>query len=113
MGNYSRPVHNSSPSQKFLEEINEFHSEAILCRVKIWVAISAYFFHVVVNSLVSGAFAMDIKPNHTIYINNLNEKTKKEGTLLVISLVQMWGCMRQIYKNLSHRKDNFYVQCHG
>ncbi|VBB26916.1 unnamed protein product [Acanthocheilonema viteae] len=26
----------------------------------------------------SGCFAMDIKPNHTIYINNLNEKTKKE-----------------------------------
>lgn len=22
---------------------------------------------------------MDLKPNHTIYINNLNEKTKKEG----------------------------------
>lgn len=22
---------------------------------------------------------MDIRPNHTIYINNLNEKVKKEG----------------------------------
>lgn len=26
---------------------------------------------------------MDVKPNHTIYINNLNEKTKKEGTLCI------------------------------
>ena len=25
--------------------------------------------------------SMDIKPNHTIYINNLNEKVKKEGSL--------------------------------
>uniref|UniRef100_A0A915Q106 RRM domain-containing protein n=1 Tax=Setaria digitata TaxID=48799 RepID=A0A915Q106_9BILA len=28
--------------------------------------------------LISDGFNMDIKPNHTIYINNLNEKTKKE-----------------------------------
>lgn len=25
------------------------------------------------------SFTMDIKPNHTIYINNLNEKVKKDG----------------------------------
>jgi hypothetical protein len=24
---------------------------------------------------------MDIRPNHTIYINNLNEKIKKEGKM--------------------------------
>lgn len=39
----------------------------------------AYFFEIIVIWLVSDLFAMDVKPNHTIYINNLNEKTKKEG----------------------------------
>ena len=24
-------------------------------------------------------FKMDIRPNHTVYVNNLNEKVKKEG----------------------------------
>ncbi|VDP11199.1 unnamed protein product [Onchocerca flexuosa] len=40
---------------------------------------SAYFVEIIVIWLVSDLFAMDVKPNHTIYINNLNEKTKKEG----------------------------------
>lgn len=26
------------------------------------------------------AESMDIRPNHTIYINNINDKIKKEGT---------------------------------
>lgn len=26
---------------------------------------------------------VDIKPNHTIYINNLNEKVKKDGLLFL------------------------------
>lgn len=26
------------------------------------------------------AGSMDIRPNHTIYINNINDKIKKEGT---------------------------------
>jgi hypothetical protein len=29
---------------------------------------------------------MDVKPNHTIYINNLNEKIKKEGKELSIRM---------------------------
>lgn len=37
-----------------------------------------YFFDVIMTLLVPGTFVMDVKPNHTIYINNLNEKTKKE-----------------------------------
>lgn len=32
---------------------------------------------------------MDVKPNHTIYINNLNEKTKKEGRLY--ALIGLFG----------------------
>lgn len=32
------------------------------------------------------AATIDIRPNHTIYINNLNEKVKKEGlSVLVLS----------------------------
>lgn len=26
---------------------------------------------------------MDIRPNHTIYINNINDKIKKEGTAVL------------------------------
>lgn len=29
--------------------------------------------------------ANDIKPNHTIYINNLNEKIKKEGEFIFVN----------------------------
>jgi len=29
---------------------------------------------------------MDIRPNHTIYINRLNEKVKKQGKLLVTDM---------------------------
>jgi len=29
---------------------------------------------------------MDIRPNHTVYINNLNEKIKKEGMYVVSTI---------------------------
>ena len=32
-------------------------------------------------SLTHFSIAMDIRPNHTIYINNLNEKIKKDGKI--------------------------------
>ena len=32
---------------------------------------------------------LDIRPNNTIYINNLNEKIKKEGETIKIILVFM------------------------
>jgi len=32
---------------------------------------------------------MDIRPNHTIYINNLNEKIKKDGKFLLKSLLSI------------------------
>ena len=31
----------------------------------------------------------DIKPNHTLYINNLNEKVKKEGNLSLLILITL------------------------
>lgn len=45
---------------------------------RVW---SVCFLEIIV---ISGIFTMDIKPNHTIYINNLNEKTKKEGRLCTL-----------------------------
>lgn len=33
---------------------------------------------------------MDIRPNHTIYINNLNEKLKKDGKLAFIDMPFMF-----------------------
>jgi hypothetical protein len=36
--------------------------------------------------------AMDVRPNHTIYINNLNEKIKKEGESVGIYLRIVFRC---------------------
>jgi len=41
---------------------------------------------------------MDIRPNHTIYVNRINEKVKKEGNcklvfgIFVASCLFYWGC---------------------
>lgn len=35
---------------------------------------------------------MDIRPNHTIYINNINDKIKKEGTSVCRSPLEWGGC---------------------
>lgn len=35
---------------------------------------------------------MDIRPNHTIYINNINDKIKKEGTGGCRSPLELGGC---------------------
>ena len=38
---------------------------------------------------------MDIRPNHTIYINNLNEKIKKEGEIIFFVLNRFDTYLRQ------------------
>jgi len=43
----------------------------------------------------------DIRPNHTIYINNLNEKVKKEGSL------ECWLCTWLIIIKELHRIESY------
>lgn len=46
---------------------------------------------------------MDIRPNHTIYINNINDKIKKEGTggcRLPLDRGGLWGLVMHFYTPL-------------
>ncbi len=46
----------------------------VATRKNSFTSVTAY-----VSGFQSTSTTMDIRPNHTIYINNLNEKIKKDG----------------------------------
>lgn len=50
---------------------------------------------------------LDTRPNHTIYINNLNEKIKKDGKFFWKQLTENKSYLREIY--CSKICINFYI----
>lgn len=51
----------------------------------------------------------DIKPNHTLYINNLNEKVKKEGNLSLLVLITLSRPL--IFVNLPAVRHEYIFGC--